>query len=784
MRLLQYKKWVCMILTAVIALAMTLTVPRAYASNLVGDMDMDGDPGFDCDQIMDTSPTQPRWLSYPGTRFTFNPNPYGTAPMAKNLRLSIGGFVGTSGKKLLDLSRVQMATAGGNGQDAASVSTTWYPHKITYTAQYNQPSGTTLNGYDFFVDNEDTIMRVLEVDGDTDKDLVLSGLVHGNSATWDSSQGVIHVVADAYDYVMKIVGINTSGEAVSLTETPTVNNSEWRLTLQAGTGMKKYAIVFGFAAHGADTATEAISRVNSALSQSVDQTLTNTKNYYNTLLRKAPKPTKWGVQEVATGGVTADSHKLKYYEAWTFVLANYVKNIPEDNYDYPQVLCGKPSLWNGGNSSCPGTCAWESFFGYQFLAYMLPEEAWAAYEGLMSHVDASGDLPGECLPSRKAQTAWFLYAMDNNQNKLSDVYPAIKRYLQWREENPRWIWEWCDLPGEKDMEFVVSWLRDVDYAILICDVLGLSADKTMWENKQDAMMTNFRNWFVTPDKIYQYYFANTGAHYYSYRNEDLPHMIATALDIRDLPTDLAQRFKDYYLSYHDANGPMSGFTKQKHPDSDFVFYGLLENEMYQEFKEYVNINLRECVKANPFAERMIVSNNACEVEGVMPSLFTACTVITSTFLNNRVRVDSGTPTEFVIPTTPPGDVNIALNKTATSSSVETNTSFTANLAVDGIGSTRWSSQYSDPQWLQIDLGDDYTINRVVLKWEVAYGRSYKIQVSSDGNSYTDVYTTSNSDGGTDNVTFNPISARYVRVYGQTRATGWGYSLYEVEVYEE
>ena len=42
---------------------------------------------------------------------------------------------------------------------------------------------------------------------------------------------------------------------------------------------------------------------------------------------------------------------------------------------------------------------------------------------------------------------------------------------------------------------------------------------------------------------------------------------------------------------------------------------------------------------------------------------------------------------------------------ATASSVE-NASFPASAAVDGNTGTRWSSAFSDPQWLEVDLGSD------------------------------------------------------------------------------
>ena len=46
---------------------------------------------------------------------------------------------------------------------------------------------------------------------------------------------------------------------------------------------------------------------------------------------------------------------------------------------------------------------------------------------------------------------------------------------------------------------------------------------------------------------------------------------------------------------------------------------------------------------------------------------------------------------------------LSQGKTATASSVE-NASFPASAAVDGNTGTRWSSAFSDPQWLEVDLG--------------------------------------------------------------------------------
>jgi len=126
--------------------------------------------------------------------------------------------------------------------------------------------------------------------------------------------------------------------------------------------------------------------------------------------------------------------------------------------------------------------------------------------------------------------------------------------------------------------------------------------------------------------------------------------------------------------------------------------------------------------------------------------------------------------------------NLATGRTATASSTQFLTSNTPSKAVDGSLTTRWSSSYSDNQWIRVDLGAATSVSRVVLRWEAAYGRSYRIEVSNDGSAWTPVFATTTGNGGVDNISFAPVNARYVRMAGVQRATSYGYSLWELEVY--
>jgi hypothetical protein len=102
--------------------------------------------------------------------------------------------------------------------------------------------------------------------------------------------------------------------------------------------------------------------------------------------------------------------------------------------------------------------------------------------------------------------------------------------------------------------------------------------------------------------------------------------------------------------------------------------------------------------------------------------------------------------------------------------------------VDNSMSTRWSSAYADPQWLRVDLGMVHSVNRVLLNWQAAYGKAYRVQVSTNGSTWRTVYSTTAGDGGTDHITFAAAEARFVRIYGTARGTAQGYSLWEVGVF--
>jgi F5/8 type C domain len=127
-----------------------------------------------------------------------------------------------------------------------------------------------------------------------------------------------------------------------------------------------------------------------------------------------------------------------------------------------------------------------------------------------------------------------------------------------------------------------------------------------------------------------------------------------------------------------------------------------------------------------------------------------------------------------------GTADIAQGKAATASSTE-NASFPASNAVDGNTGTRWSSAFSDPQWLEVDLGSSQSICQVTLQWETAYGKAFQIRTSADNSTWTTIYSTTTGTGGTQALSVTG-TGRYIRMYGTVRGTQWGYSLWEFQVY--
>jgi hypothetical protein len=118
---------------------------------------------------------------------------------------------------------------------------------------------------------------------------------------------------------------------------------------------------------------------------------------------------------------------------------------------------------------------------------------------------------------------------------------------------------------------------------------------------------------------------------------------------------------------------------------------------------------------------------------------------------------------------------------ASASSEESADYTPASAAFDGDPGTRWSSQFSDDEWIQVDLGGQFDLTRVELVWEAAHATAYEIQVSANGSTWTTAHAESSGGGGAESIALD-ATGRYVRMQGLERSGGYGYSLWSFDVY--
>ncbi len=125
--------------------------------------------------------------------------------------------------------------------------------------------------------------------------------------------------------------------------------------------------------------------------------------------------------------------------------------------------------------------------------------------------------------------------------------------------------------------------------------------------------------------------------------------------------------------------------------------------------------------------------------------------------------------------------NLAFFKPAYASSMD-NSQHPEIYINDGSSTTRWSSAYTDSEWIYIDFEEAVSFNYLSLEWEAAFASEYDIQTSDNAEDWTTVYTESAGDGEEDFIIFDqPLTSRYLRMKGNARATQWGFSIYEIIV---
>lgn len=139
---------------------------------------------------------------------------------------------------------------------------------------------------------------------------------------------------------------------------------------------------------------------------------------------------------------------------------------------------------------------------------------------------------------------------------------------------------------------------------------------------------------------------------------------------------------------------------------------------------------------------------------------------------------------ILITAVPLDQVNRALHKPVSVSSVS-RTPALANpqSLVDGDTSTEWGSGASDGQWLDCNLGQNFLVKKVIVRWGDNYATAWRLRVSPDDINWSDVRATTGGPGGTTVIDSLNYNGSYVRLMLDTRAsTLTGFTIREFEVY--
>ncbi|WP_271552961.1 hypothetical protein [Enterococcus mundtii] len=724
-------------------------IPLALPSQvtgIVGGVDFGGDPTINVDELKNDDPVnstsmkEHRNLTLPFSRLVTNPeynfDNQAITPVETSLDLRFGAYYGIRGnankttmngvnireKKsgFQDSSLNSLLSIDGIQVSAESLRSAWYPHKIVLSGEVTNLG--QISTTDFFID-ESTLGRMLtltEVSGEffeiEIRDSTTSTTDYQTNnlrCTWESSNQVVVKNDTQFDdwnqnlfqTAIKVVALTESGQidtdATAQIIPPTFVDGRGKY--QIPTTISSIALVIGYATKE-EGVTMAITRALRGVgigtdALSIREHYVARKTYWDQLLANVPVPTTWGVSDSSVYHnvvVTTENHRLLYYAGWTHLIGNILAPTEETGYAFTQQSLGKSSRQCAGAAMTPANNCWEGLLQIQDLMYINPSIAWSGMEGFMSMVDANGFLSGEVLPVRMAQTIWMIHSLSPDLARLAAMYPALKRHLDWKFDNPRWVYETINVKNEIDSEFMISVLYDTKFMIEICQELGgeYTAEVAYWEGRQKENLANYAEWMFCdpmshealysypqnstnsetnrkvlrnganlPDAnyqrgIWQYIFLecvdidpeNMDERKYIHGDNghlsdppvtrdttDLPQMIGSGLVLSDLPTLQATQLTQFVMDIIDPSLALCGFPVLKWAPSSLLTYGVINRGFYDEAKVLIGSSIVRSIEIWQFCENYFW--NATGPKGTYPTSFGASQIIDNTWMMNGMIND-------------------------------------------------------------------------------------------------------------------------------------------------
>ncbi|GAA2240673.1 hypothetical protein GCM10010401_11660 [Rarobacter faecitabidus] len=572
-------------------------------------------------------------------------------------------------------SAVSETWAGSNLEGAQSFDTSWTASQETFTGNYG--ANGTITGRDVFA-STDAVVREVDTTS-VSGDVVVGGKLQGTPA-WNASTKQLTVTGTGFVQVYQLPDSATVGfgSAVSnATGSTATGATAWSATLPNG-GVHKIAIAFkpvstsatyapGMTAAAA--ASSASTEAASAYAQNVSARVGELDAYWADYLAKVPVPQDFSLHSVPAYGASALDIEKTYYRAWINLEQNVIPATPETNSLKAQLGTGKASMWMSGIPGAKNVATWDTLVGLQTLVYADPSLAWESFTGIMDFVQPSGSAfpgeitndptkGGEVLPSRKAQTAWILYNATGDASKLNDIYPALKRVLDFGATNLHWTVKDRGVYNytQRDSEFVTSLIIDLGYAKKIAAKVGATADIAHWDSIEQHLYSKFDSWFVRTDGVFQQKVTlasnddnaavTTGTGANGDNSVVVGSLVLPGLSAR-AKTAILGRFAAF-----NADKQWAGFGDNlKGPNINYITAGLLDNEHVTDGKvkatQFSESVIRDVTRSGWFAE--VYKKNGNEqsdkplVDGVRPSLFGIAAFIDSVWINNGFRLSLGDP---------------------------------------------------------------------------------------------------------------------------------------------
>ncbi len=560
--------------------------------------------------------------------------------------------VGKNGWTAVD--RLAIHSGPGWLERATDIRHTWHPAVLTADADY--ASGAELRTADIFHD-ETSFSRTVDAGGTAS--VALAGAYEGR-VSFDAEKSRVTVAAEHDTYVVDLPDGAHVRFAASLTDVeagvtnsaPTSASRAWVATVPGGRSI----IGVGFAVNDdrvdAEPATAAGERARSATTDpGADRD--RWTDEWDDYLAKVPVPEDFSVQGVDTLGVEPGAVERFYYRGFVNLEQNVLPATPETGNHFVQLGTGKPSMWMKGTPGTKNVASWDSLLGMQHLVFVDPETAWGAFEGMMALVDDEGGLGGESLPSRKAQTALVLQQATGETERLTAVYDDLARHLRWESENLAW-----KNPGttsnvhERDAEFVVSLLVDLEYAKTVSTLVGREADVAEWQVIIDDLLPKYQDWFFEDDGATHQKVWLDGSRA---PEAGLTQYVATGLHVDGLEEVTVDRLMARFDSEYDPQEQFAGLAAEaiKAPDAQLVIYGLLDEGEIGKADVLTNAITRDMVRSGWFAEVYQNSGEGLEsrpiARGVRPSLFGIAQLVDNVWMANGFRVDQGQPAALRMP---------------------------------------------------------------------------------------------------------------------------------------